>query len=911
MKFADHLRESTISEWKGKYIDYKYGKKKLKKYKANTAKLNIPAVGYVSGRGTPKKKYNDFQVECINDFIEDWLIPNQLYKCNEFYLWLLSQCQEKYLILSQQLDCYREHKKEFREISSRVTYQTSSTSVLQAYGSISNAPEEDIEEDPELSFKKHDNMFQMTLKHFLNEHDLMPSWPKMFIETIPEALKPKSINTKLKETFAYSNKLNLNLNLMRNKDEHGNKILKNPHKELKHARALLSDALLEFYLFLQLVKSYRDVNVVGFRKIVKKFDKTCKTQELAGFMRFVRANYTIFKHDAVSTEATIKASKAKTLTDDDIGEDSSTITDTNVSLTSTTIDPLRAWEAKLTKWYTVDVVNSLSEKKRHLEKLKKVSIQYSLNEQMIHRNNRAILQMTVFGVFTGIAVTLIAYTLYLAFLSPLNTKRHKILFPIWGGWYMILLISLFFLIDCFIWHRTGINYRFIMFGEVQAKSGTQFFNNDFATTGIPLRLYFLAFFIISCAIISALSFHFDHLTPYGYIYFIVVGLLFITPYDLIPYWDKLVETRKFLVTTTFRLVLSGLYPVEFKDFFLGDIICSLTYTLSDLAIFACYYAPKTRKDPLGMCGSSHSKAMGVLSCLPSFWRFMQCVRRFFDSNDWFPHLPNAAKYLLGVAYNATLCAYRLSNHSPAKRNPFIIFATLNSISTSIWDLVMDWSVLQSSIGNENLFLRKDLYLAGKRNWETGKYDWSRKAVYYIAMVLDVVIRFQWIVYAVAPQTIQQSAVTSFALAVTEVCRRFIWVIFRVENEHVANVHLFRVTGEALLPYPNQDVVDFSGKATTDLYDDQHFQQGRDSIESSRPSHLHDLDLSLSDINNKFEEPTATYHSIVRRRTAIFDNISRSIPWAHAKDFQRPLTQHNGESSKTYESDSESEGESIA
>ena len=68
---------------------------------------------------------------------------------------------------------------------------------------------------------------------------------------------------------------------------------------------------------------------------------------------------------------------------------------------------------------------------------------------------------------------------------------------------------------------------------------------------------------------------------------------------------------------------------------------------------------------------------------------------------------------------------------------------------------------------------------------------------------------------------------------------------------------------------------------------------------------------MSDINNKFEEPTATYHSIVRRRTAIFDNISRSIPWAHAKDFQRPLTQHNGESSKTYESDSESEGESIA
>lgn len=26
-----------------------------------------------------------------------------------------------------------------------------------------------------------------------------------------------------------------------------------------------------------------------------------------------------------------------------------------------------------------------------------------------------------------------------------------------------------------------------------------------------------------------------------------------------------------------RLLLAGLYPVEFRDFFLGDIYCSLTY----------------------------------------------------------------------------------------------------------------------------------------------------------------------------------------------------------------------------------------------------------------------------------------------------------------------------------------------
>ena len=29
----------------------------------------------------------------------------------------------------------------------------------------------------------------------------------------------------------------------------------------------------------------------------------------------------------------------------------------------------------------------------------------------------------------------------------------------------------------------------------------------------------------------------------------------------------------------FRLLLAGLYPVEFRDFFLGDMYCSLTYSM--------------------------------------------------------------------------------------------------------------------------------------------------------------------------------------------------------------------------------------------------------------------------------------------------------------------------------------------
>ncbi|CAI5170532.1 AVN_HP_G0120150.mRNA.1.CDS.1 [Saccharomyces cerevisiae] len=38
----------------------------------------------------------------------------------------------------------------------------------------------------------------------------------------------------------------------------------------------------------------------------------------------------------------------------------------------------------------------------------------------------------------------------------------------------------------------------------------------------------------------------------------------------------------------------------------------------------------------------------------------------------------------------------------------------------------------------------DLYLAGKKNWENGSYSFS--LVYYFAMIWDILIRFEWIVY---------------------------------------------------------------------------------------------------------------------------------------------------------------------
>ena len=39
----------------------------------------------------------------------------------------------------------------------------------------------------------------------------------------------------------------------------------------------------------------------------------------------------------------------------------------------------------------------------------------------------------------------------------------------------------------------------------------------------------------------------------------------------------------------------------------------------------------------------------VISMIPFYWRFMQCVKRYYDSKLFFPHMVNAGKYLTSIS----------------------------------------------------------------------------------------------------------------------------------------------------------------------------------------------------------------------------------------------------------------------
>lgn len=130
-------------------------------------------------------------------------------------------------------------------------------------------------------------------------------------------------------------------------------------------------------------------------------------------------------------------------------------------------------------------------------------------------------------------------------------------------------------------------------------------------------------------------------------------------------------------------------------------------------------------------------------------------------------MANFGKYMCTILYYMSLSLWRI-NKVERLRVLFIFWATINGVYCSVWDIVMDWSLMDPYA--KHPFLRNTLGF---------KYAWW----YYVAIVLDPILRFNWIFYAIYGHNVQHSSLISFLVAFTEVLRRGMWQLFRVENEH--------------------------------------------------------------------------------------------------------------------------------
>lgn len=177
--------------------------------------------------------------------------------------------------------------------------------------------------------------------------------------------------------------------------------------------------------------------------------------------------------------------------------------------------------------------------------------------------------------------------------------------------------------------------------------------------------------------------------------------------------------------------------------------------------------------------------LGFLTTLPAIWRANQCLRRYYSTHELFPHIANFGKYVCTVLMYMALSLYR-RHKSTEMKGLFIALAIINSIYTSIWDISMDWSLGDPEA--KHRWLRKTLAYRDHIWW------------YYGAMLVDPLLRFNWMFYIIVPLGSQHSTIVSFLIALSEVFRRGIWTLLRVENEHCSNIRNEKASKDFPLPY---------------------------------------------------------------------------------------------------------------
>lgn len=269
------------------------------------------------------------------------------------------------------------------------------------------------------------------------------------------------------------------------------------------------------------------------------------------------------------------------------------------------------------------------------------------------------------------------------------------------------------------------------------------------------------------------------------------------------------DSRFWLIKHCFNVFTAPLHFVTFPDFWLGDQMNSLITSFLDLQYFVCFYATEvdysnwtltvrmvnvTINDhvPWGyvdvntgrdMCTSA-SGVRALVSIIPATVRFMQCLRRFRDTGRAHPHLLNAGKY--STTYLVII--FKSLNNWAEKLDPtttsifFYLWIASYIISftyTFLWDIFMDWGLIDPRAPKDSPFLREEMIYGSK--W-----------YYYAAIVQDFILRLSWVLNVSLGEawTLESDFLTCIT-APLEVFRRFIWNYFRLENEHVNNCGQFR------------------------------------------------------------------------------------------------------------------------
>ncbi|TMW86889.1 hypothetical protein EJD97_020744 [Solanum chilense] len=388
------------------------------------------------------------------------------------------------------------------------------------------------------------------------------------------------------------------------------------------------------------------------------------------------------------------------------------------------------------------------------------------------------------GFYCGFSVALImAIVLIIKTRKLLDKEEATVyldsIFPLYSFYGYIILHMLIGAANIYLWRCYRINYSFIL----GFKPGTELDHMEVFLLASGLAVLVLTACLVQLHIRmdSRIQEHetFVELVPLG----LLIGLVLIC---LCPFNIIYRSSRFFLIRSIFRSMCAPLYKVNMIDFFLSDQLTSQTQAIRSFVYYICYYSWGKSSTGRKICHVSDVYVVFyyISAAIPYWIRFFQCIRRLMEEKEM-KHGFNGFTYfsmLLSVVFQST---FRLK-----KKMTWKVWALVSSgvaaLANITWDIRMDWGLLQMK--SRNFLLRDKLLL-------------HHKTVYYIAMILEVLLRFVWlqVVLSFDMRPLRGKVITS-TFASLEILRRGIWNFFRLENEHLNNVGEYRAFKSLPLPF---------------------------------------------------------------------------------------------------------------
>ncbi|ALC49868.1 CG10483 [Drosophila busckii] len=494
-------------------------------------------------------------------------------------------------------------------------------------------------------------------------------------------------------------------------------------------------AFSEFYLSLILLQNYQNLNHTGFRKILKKHDKLLRVDTGAKWRQeYVEASHFFINKDI----------------DNIINETETTVTgeleggDRQRAMKRLRVPPLGEQQSP---WTTFKV-----------------------------------------GLFSGSFVVLGIVVILSALFHNITGEDLKVTFRLYRG--PLLIIEFIFLIGVNIygWRSSGVNHVLIFELDPRNHLSEQHLMELAAIFGVIWTLSMLSFLYSAALSIPAF------INPLTLT--LIMVLFLVNPFHVLHH-----DARFWLLRITGRCIAAPFFHVGFADFWLGDQLNSLATALLDFEYLICFYFTNgnwSQAIDASICMEKDFIVRPIVNCLPAWFRFAQCIRRYRDSREAFPHLTNAGKYSTTflVVIFATLKSYNSRYYASSFDNPYtwlwIVASIVSSCYSYTWDIKMDWGLFDKNAG-ENTFLREEIV-------------YSSTGFYYFAIVEDLCLRFIWALsfYLTEMKIVSGDIMTSIT-GILEVFRRFVWNFFRLENEHLNNCGKFRAVRDiSIAPLDSSD-----------------------------------------------------------------------------------------------------------